>query len=65
MNKAAVMNKMRISLTEKNGEIRGKIECSGEGLFMLEALAEIVDVLAGDYGIHPHTLLNDLKGLVT
>lgn len=58
------MNKMRISLTEKNGEIKGVIECSCDGLFMLEALAEIVDVLAGDYGVHPHTLLNDLKGLV-
>ena len=55
---------MRVSLTEKNGEIKGVIECSGDGLFMLEALAEIVDVLAGDYGVHPHTLLNDLKGLV-
>ena len=59
------MNKMRISLTEKVvGEIRGTIECSGDGSFMLEALAEIVDVLAGDYGVPPVELLNDLKGLV-
>lgn len=64
MNKGMVTNKMRISLTEKDGEIRGKIECSGDGLFMIEALAEIVEVLAADYSVHPCTLLNDLKELV-
>ena len=64
MNKAAVMNKMRISLTEKNGEIRGKIECSGDGLFMIEALAQVVESLAQYYGVPPVELLNDLKGVV-
>ena len=58
------MNKMRISLTEKNGEIRGKIECSGDGLFILEAVAQIIESLAKDYGVPPVELLNDLKGVV-
>ena len=59
------MNKMRVSLTEKvAGELRGTIECSGDAPFMLEALAEIVEVLAADYNVHPCTLLNDLKEMV-
>jgi hypothetical protein len=58
------MNKMRISLTEKNGEIRGKIEFSGDGLFMLESLAQVIESLAKNRGIPPRELLNDLKGVV-
>ena len=29
------MNKMRISMTEKSGEIKGSIQCDGDGVFLL------------------------------
>ena len=41
------MNKLRISLTEKEeGEIKGKIEADGDSLFVFECLLEIIETLA-------------------
>ena len=40
------MNKLRISLTEKDGEIKGKIEADGDSLFVFECLLEIIETLA-------------------
>ena len=41
------MNKLRISLTEKEeGEIKGKIEADGDSLFVSECLLEIIETLA-------------------
>ena len=56
--------KLRISLSEKDGEIRGKIECEGDGVFTLESLALIVETLAARSGVAPSELLEDLKGVV-
>ena len=37
------MNKLRISLTEKDGEVKGKIEADGDSLFVFECLLEIIE----------------------
>ena len=56
------MNKLRISLVEKNGEIRGTIQSEGDGVFRFEALALVIEKLAGDWKVTPQELLSDLKG---
>lgn len=56
--------KLRISLTQKQDELRGKIECQGDGAFMLECIALAVSTLSKDYGVTPLEMLEDLKGLV-
>ena len=40
------MNKLHISLVEKNGEIRGTIQSEGDGVFRFEALALVIEKLA-------------------
>ena len=54
------MNKLRISLTEKNGEIRGTIQSEGDGVFRFEALALVIEKLAADCRVTPQELLIDL-----
>ena len=44
------MNKLRVILTEKNGEIKGKIEADGDSLFVFECLLEIIETLAKGRG---------------
>ena len=56
------MNKLHISLVEKNGEIRGTIQSEGDGVFRFEALALVIEKLASDLKVPPKELLNDLKG---
>ena len=56
------MNKIRISLTEQHGEIRGTIQSEGDGVFRFEALALVIEKLAADCRVPPDELLNDLKG---
>ena len=53
------MNKMRISLTEKNGEVRGTIQSDGDGVFRLECLAAVIDNLAKSAGVPPEELCRD------
>ena len=36
------MNKLRVSLVEKAGVIRGKIETDSDALFVLECLAVVI-----------------------
>ena len=55
------MNKLRISLVEKNGEIRGTIQSEGDGVFRFEALALVIEKLAADLKVQPTELLNDLR----
>ena len=57
------MNKLRISLTEKEeGEIKGKIEADGDSLFVFECLLEIIETLAKGRGLDAHDLVRDLYG---
>jgi len=55
------MNKLRISLVEKNGEIRGTIQSEGDGVFRFEALALVIEKLAADCYVTTDELLNDLQ----
>ena len=57
------MNKLRISLTEKEeGEIKGKIEADGDSLFVFECLLEVIETLARARGLNAHDLVRDLYG---
>ena len=57
------MNKLRISLTEKEeGEIKGKIEADGDSLFVFECLLEVIETLARARGLSAHDLVRDLYG---
>ena len=56
------MNKLRVSLTEKNGEIKGKIEADGDSLFVFECLLEVIETLARARGLNAHDLVRDLYG---
>ena len=58
------MNAMRISLTERNGEIRGVVESHGDKLFLLESLALIVETFSKDVNIEPSDLLDDIRRLI-
>ena len=58
------MNGLRVSLTERQGEIRGSVQATGDGVFRLEALALVVRILAEKWEVRPEELLNDLKVLV-
>lgn len=53
------MNKLRISLTEKNGEIKGSIQCDGDGVFRLECLALVIDNFAKSAGVPVEELCRD------
>ena len=55
------MNKLRISLTEKEeGEIKGKIEADGDSLFVFECLLEIIETLAKARKLDARELVRDL-----
>ena len=57
------MNKLRISLTEKEeGEIKGKIEADGDSLFVFECLLEIIETLAKARKLDARELVMDLYG---
>jgi len=45
------VNKLRVSLVEKAGVIRGKIETDSDALFVLECLAVIVGEIAMKSGV--------------
>ena len=53
------MNKLRISLTEKRGEIKGSIQCDGDGVFRLECLALVIDNFAKAAGVQAEELCRD------
>ena len=57
------MNKLRISLTEKEeGDVKGKIEADGDSLFVFECLLEIIETLAKGRGLDARELVRDLYG---
>lgn len=59
------MNQMRVSLVQKGNEIRGTIQSTGDGLFVLESLALIVEQVARKTGVEAGEVVRDLYALVT
>ena len=57
------MNKMRISITEKNGELRGIIASEGDAVFVLECLLLIVNEISKKSGIPNNEIIQDLYSL--
>lgn len=58
------MNQMRVSLVQKGDEIRGTIQSTGDGLFVLECLGQIVEQIAKKTGVEPGEVVRDLYALV-
>jgi hypothetical protein len=56
--------KMRVSLSEEAGEIKGIVSSTGTPLFILECLALIVETLAKDSGLPPDEVVRDLYSIV-
>lgn len=52
--------KLRISLTEQNGEIKGQIETPPHPEFVLEALALVVEIIAQKWEVPVNKLLEDV-----
>ena len=58
------MNKLRVSLVEKAGVIRGKIETDSDALFVLECLAVIVEQVSRRSGIDSLEVASDLHAYI-
>ena len=54
-----IVNKLRISLTEKHADIKGSIQVDGDGVFRLECLALIVEHFAKAAKVSPEEICND------
>ncbi len=54
------MSKMRISLTDKGGEIHGKVEIEGNYGFTREALLTTLESVAKSYQMDTLDLITDL-----
>ena len=59
------MNKLRISLSQKNDEIKGTIETPGDPAFVLECLALAIEHVADKFDVSPNAVVNDLYSIVT
>ena len=58
------MNKMRVSLVQRDNEIRGTIELCKDGVFVLEGLAMVVEQFARQHNVHPEEVARDLYSIV-
>lgn len=58
------MNKMRVSLTQRDDEIRGTIELCKDGVFVLEGLAMVVEQFARQHNVPPEEVVQDLYSIV-
>ena len=58
------MNKLRISLTESGGDIKGAIQIDGDGAFVIEALAEVIKSYASKTGVAEHEILTDVWSFI-
>jgi len=57
-------NKMRATFSQRGDEIKGTISVDGDGLFMLECLALLVENLGAKVGQTPDAVVRDLYSLV-
>ena len=58
------MNKVRISLTEKNGLTKGIIKLEGSTSFIQSCLAEVVTKTAHAYSCTPERVLQDIYHVI-
>ena len=58
------MNKMRVSLVQRDNEIRGTIELCKDGVFVLEGLAMVVEQFARQHNVPPAEVVQDLYSIV-
>jgi hypothetical protein len=58
------MNRMRISLSQRGEEIRGTVELPGDGTFVLEGLALVIETLARKVGVPVDEVVRDLYSVV-
>ena len=58
------MNKMRVSLVQRDNEIRGTIELCKDGVFVLEGLAMVVEQFARQHNVPPEEVARDLYSIV-
>lgn len=57
--------RMRATFSQRADEIKGTISVDGDGLFMLECMALLVDNLAAKVGQTPDAVVRDLYSIVT
>jgi len=55
-----LVNKMRVSLTQRGDEIRGTVELCTDGVFVLEGLAMVVEQFARQHNVPPAEVVQDL-----
>lgn len=55
--------KMRVSLTDKRGDIGGTVQIDGDGVFRMESLLTIVRVVDKANGVPVSETLDDLKAM--
>lgn len=58
------MNRIRISLVERNNEIKGTIATEGDGLFMLEAFVLIIETYANKTGVPANDVVQDIYSVM-
>lgn len=59
------MNHLRISYTEKNGEIKGVTQACNDGLFLIEALAISIRHIAAAQNVTPNMLLRHIDYVIS
>lgn len=59
------MNKLRISLTQQNDDIKGTVELPGDPAFVLECLALTIEQVAKQFEVKPSAVVSDLYSIVT
>jgi len=58
------VNKLRVSLVEKAGVIRGTIETDSDALFIMECLSMIVEQVSRRSGVAPLEVASDLHAYI-
>lgn len=57
------MSKLRISLSEQRGHIKGTVELPGDPAFVLDALGIVIDRVAQQFSVTPGDVVRDLYSL--
>jgi hypothetical protein len=59
------VNKMRISLSEKDGHIKGTIELPNDSIFVLESLILVLETMAKRHELTTESVAADLYRMAT
>lgn len=54
------MSKIRISLSDKDGELKGQIETPGDPAFVLEAMTLVVETISQKWEVPINQVLEDI-----